>query len=173
MKKKKSTGFKSYKIWHIVVIALAGFFLAWYGRVLIHEMGHAIMATLMGASSVEIQFNIAWGMTTIWIAESVANWQLVLIYIAGCTSTLIVGLIFLWIPAKHPWGTFFNILALIFVAASCSDMIPTMINSDGYQLAAIWGNELQWGIFLVFCLFAFYVLLKVVTPKDNKLKLKV
>lgn len=168
---KKNGSVRSYKIWHILLFAIAGFFLAWYGRVLIHEMGHAITATLMGATSVTIQFDIAWGMITYWIAESAPAWQLVLIYIAGCIATLVVGLIFLWIPLKHPWGTFFNILALIYVGSSCSDMIPTYTNSDGYHLASIWGASVQWGVFLVFCLFAFYVLLKVVTPKDNKIKI--
>lgn len=168
---KKKGRTTNYTLWQLIIILVAGFFLAWYGRVMIHEFGHAVTALLMGAESVSIHIDLAWGLTIIWTDGSLASWQLIVIFIAGSLSTLLVGLLFLYLNLSGVWGQFFNIMAIIYVASSISDMIPTLSGSDGWYLADIWGSGMQWGVFGVFCLIAAFVLLKTVVSKDNRLRL--
>ena len=128
--------------------------LAFYGRIEVHELGHALVllpAYFLGwVTRIEIHTNLLTGVTLWWgQTGKFPLWYRWVVDAAGVAAVATVGgLVVHYVPKLRGmdfgYRAFWMAVGYIFVLSGLWDLAPTNANSDGHDMAVLTTPEVQW-----------------------------
>lgn len=159
---------------NVLTLAAVGtliFAAAWYGRVAVHEAGHALAAIAAGAEHIGVTISLFTGHVT-WSGGDVNKIELTLIYLAGSFSVAIVALLLVRNKLKDALARRgLIVIGIVAVVLEVVNMFPARAGTDGAKVAALWGGWLgytiQGVVLVVFAGLCAYFLLVSFTGRER------